>query len=282
MLYMDCHTHTAASPDGSGTVEQLCTRALELHLPVLTVTDHVEMNRFFSQGYYGTQPRNAWEAYDHVQVMETSLSNITALKGQYDGLTLLCGMEMGQPQDDFALSASVVQDQRLDFVIASLHELTGKEDFFNLDYAVEPVEPLLTSYFDTLYRICTWGKFDVLGHITYPLRYMVGEAGLNVDLSPYTDQIVACFDVLIREHKGIELNTSGLRQNYGKTFPDVDLLQLYHDMGGKILTLGSDAHCAQDLAKGIDTGARLAHEAGFTKLCYFVQHEPVWVSLDDV
>lgn len=99
MLPMDCHTHTRISPDGSGTVAGHIAQAEKLELPVLALTEHVEMNRYFPQAHYGTEPRNEWEIFDHAAVLEQSLEVVTAAKEQAaaNGLTLLCGMEMGQP-----------------------------------------------------------------------------------------------------------------------------------------------------------------------------------------
>lgn len=279
MLPMDCHTHTAISPDGSGTLTELVCRAEQLHLPVLAVTEHVEMNRFFSQAHYGIPQRNEWEIFDHAAVLEQSLETVTATKQKMSNTTLLAGMEMGQPNADFALSESVAKDVRLDFVIASLHELLEKPDFFCLDYAVESIPDLMADYFAQLYTICQWGKFDVLGHLTYPLRYIEGEAGIPVDLSALEEPIRACFHKLVENGCGLEINTSGLRQKYGKTFPTLTYLKWYHEMGGEILTFGSDAHCAEDLGKGISDGVKLAKAAGFTRACCFVRRNPVFITL---
>ena len=107
-----------------------------------------------------------------------------------------------------------MQDNRLDFVIASLHELKNKPYFYFLDYRTEDVPKLLEQYFSELLTLCQWGKFDVLGHMTYPLRYIEGEAGIPVDLSAYEEQIHECLQALVNNGCGLELNTSGLRQKY--------------------------------------------------------------------
>ena len=80
MLPMDCHTHTGISPDGSGTVAGHIAQAEKLELPVLALTEHVEMNRYFPQAHYGTEPRNEWEIFDHAAVLEQSLEVVTAAK----------------------------------------------------------------------------------------------------------------------------------------------------------------------------------------------------------
>lgn len=82
MLPMDCHTHTGISPDGSGTVAGHIAQAEKLELPVLALTEHVEMNRYFPQAHYGTEPRNEWEIFDHAAVLEQSLEVVTAAKEQ--------------------------------------------------------------------------------------------------------------------------------------------------------------------------------------------------------
>ena len=62
----------------------------------------------------------------------------------------------------------------------------------------------MEQYFDQLYDICRWGKFDVLGHLTYPLRYIEGEAGIPVPLEPYLEQIRCCFRALAENGRGTE------------------------------------------------------------------------------
>lgn len=172
-----------------------------------------------------------------------------------------------------------MHDSRLDYVIASLHEMHGKEDFFCLDYEKESVPVLLAQYFEELLQICQWGKFDVLGHLTYPLRYIEGEHHIAVDLSAYEEQIRACLKALVEHGCGVEVNTSGLRQPYGKTFPTMEILKIYREFGGEMVTVGSDAHCADDVGRDISVGIRMAQEAGFPYLCYFHEREPIYIKI---
>ncbi len=102
------------------------------------------------------------------------------------------------------------------------------------------------------------GKFDVLGHLTYPLRYIQGEQGISVDMTPFDEVIREIFTILISSGKGIEINTSGYRQKYGMPFPNLPYVKLFKEMGGEILSLGSDAHKAEDLGKGLHDSAELA------------------------
>ncbi len=280
MLPMDCHTHTDCSPDSDASIARMCDAARECGLKAFAVTDHIELCRFFPQGYYGTQPRNEEDFFDYASRYERSMQqNLAAKESACDGMQIICGIELGEPDADFGLADSLVQDKRLDFVIASLHELPGMLDFYFLEYEKLDVHKLLEAYFTELLKICEWGKFDVLGHLTYPLRYMIGDAGVSVELSRYTGYAAECLKAVIRNGKGIELNTSGFRQKYGMPFPHEEYLRLYRDLGGTLLTLGSDAHCPEHIGGGIIQGAELAKACGFDRVCYFLRHEPHFIEI---
>ncbi len=279
-MRMDCHTHTATSPDGFGSAITLCHQAIANHLDGLAITDHVELNRFFSQETYQCQPRNEWEFFDYEAVFQKAVKTASQCKQAFAGtLRVACGIELGETNADFALADRVVQHPDLDFVIGSLHELSDQEDFFSLTYTPETIPALMEQYFSELLTICQWGKFDVLGHLTYPLRYIEGEHGFSVPCSAYEEQIRQCFSAVIQAGKGIELNVSGLRQKYGKPFPTLELLRLYRELGGEILTIGTDAHCAADLGSHLSDGMQLAKEAGFRYLCWFERHQPQFTAI---
>ncbi len=280
MLPMDCHTHTSYSPDSDAPLSAMLDRAQAIGLQAYAVTDHIELCRFWPQGYYGTQPRNEEDFFDYAALYEASVAAFCAERERRNTqMQLVCGIELGEPNADFALAESVLKDCRLDFAIASLHELPEQLDFYFLDYQKEDPVKLLDTYFSELLRICEWGKFDVLGHLTYPLRYMSGDAGIVLPMERWREMIAECFKAVIRNRKGIEVNTSGYRQAYGKPFPELEYLQLYRDLGGTQLSLGSDAHRPEDVGAGIAEGAALAKQAGFDKVCYYLRHEPHFIDL---
>jgi HisJ family histidinol phosphate phosphatase len=190
-----------------------------------------------------------------------------AVKSAYEGrLKVLCGVELGQATFDEGLAASIISDRRVDFVIASLHQLPDKDDFAFLNYDGEDIDSLLREYFGEILKLCEWGKFDALGHLTYTMRYIEGEWGLKPDLSNLDGIIADCLRLLAEKGRGLEINSSGLRQRYGKAFPDLKYIKMFKEAGGEIITVGSDAHKTEDLGKGIKECAELAKEAGFKKI----------------
>ena len=280
MNLIDCHSHTVNSPDADDSVFAMCERASSLGLSAYAITDHCEANRFYSIEYYKGIP-NDHDTYDFDISFEKSMAENTSAKEKFAGkLNLICGIELGQGTHDLTVADKIVSDKRLDFVIGSMHELYGIEDFCFMDYSKYDVKELLHKYFKEIYELCIWNKFDVLGHLTYTLRYIEGENGIKVDLTPYNDIIREIFKLIIQNGKGIEINTSGLRQKYGKTFPALEYVKLFHDLGGEIISIGSDSHCTQDIGKGVAEGAEIAKAAGFKRLCYFKERKPVFINID--
>ena len=279
MQLIDCHTHTEISPDSDARIADMLAAAKAADLFAYAVTDHVELTRWYPQGYYKAHPRNEEDFFDYGDRFERAMQQNLRAKAEAENFTFVSGIELGEPDVDFVLAGRIYRDPRLDFVIASLHEMQGKLDFYYLDYAQEDVETLLERYFATLLTIAEHDCYDVLGHITYPLRYIEGDAGIPVDTAKYYDIIAEIFKAVIARGKGIELNTSGFRQKYGKPFPDGELLKLYRDLGGRILTLGSDAHSPEDVAGGIAEGAELARSVGFDRITYYMRHDPCYITI---
>lgn len=280
-MLIDCHNHTHNSPDGENeSVLERCARAAELGIGVLAVTDHCEVNRFFSLAHYGVEP-NGYDTYDFGRDFELSMQENTAAKAHTPaGVKLLCGIELGQATHELALAEHVYADVRLDFVIGSMHQLPGWDDFAFLDYSKVDAAALFHENLQEIARLASTDTYDVLGHITYALRYMAA-AGVHLELAPYREELAEIFQIVIAKGKGIEINTSGLRQAYGDTFPNLECLKLYRDLGGEILTIGSDAHSNLDLGKGIAQGLDIARAAGFTNISYFEKHEPQFLKLAD-
>lgn len=280
-MIIDCHTHTHNSFDADNdSVTERCERAIQLGLYAMAITDHCEVNRFYEKEHYKIDYAQKYDDYGFNKAFENSMSETTAAKEQYNSkLNLICGVELGQPLADSEVTKQILDDKRLDFVIASMHEMPGHDDFAFLDYSKENVPALLEQNFNEILKIAKWGEFDVLGHITYALRYIQGNQNILVDMTPYQNVVREIFKTVIERGKGIEINTSGLRQKYGDTFPSLEYIKLYHELGGEILTIGSDSHTTADLAKGVSEGIEIAKQAGFRRIAYFKERKPYFINI---
>ena len=263
----DTHTHTNCSPDGTDTAMMMCERAVKLGLYALTITDHCECNAYLQDGYDKTSAQS---------YLETRKA-----KSKYQGrLKVLTGIELGQPLQDPVAAHCALAAGDFDFVLGSTHNVALKDDFYFLNYDEEDVHRLLDLYLQEELELVEWGEIDSLAHLDYPLRYMTAEHIGQNDLRGYKEQVQAILDALIRKGKALEINTSGLRQVIGRTLPGFDVVKLFHDMGGKYITLGSDAHRWADVAAGIEEGMALAQRAGFTHYTLFENRQPRLIPIE--
>lgn len=257
----DTHVHSDCSIDGVDPATMLCERAAVLGLYSITVTDHCEANAYLSDRYDKAIRQSFFEAKKARAIF-------------CDRLRVYAGMELGQPLQDKEAAEKALSGCNFDFVLCSLHNLTGKEDFYFLNYTGMDVNSLLQSYFEELLETARWGGFDSLAHLTYPLRYIVGDYGISVNLSDYRKIIDEILLTLVQGEKALEINTSGLRQSFGRTLPEKEIISRFKELGGRYVTIGSDAHRWADLGAGVEEGIATAYKAGFTHFAVYEQRRP--------
>ena len=268
MLLADMHTHSDNSPDAENSVIEMCESAVRKGIGCFAVTDHCEIDLYRTE---------------HTDIaLRQSYFDILKAEDVFAGqIEILRGMELGNALCDRELAQQAVGHYPYDLVLGSLHHPEGVEDFAFLHYNTVDVDALLTRYFRELEEMARWGGFDVLAHLTYPLRYINGEYGRNVDVTRYRENILRILRVIVDRGIGLEVNTSGLRQRYGRTLPDVWCLKLYREAGGRIVTVGSDSHRARDIGANIPDGLRVVREAGFSEYCIYRNRRPVFIPLTD-
>lgn len=281
MNLIDCHTHTQFSVDSEADINKCVERAAELGLAAYAITDHCECNAWYPEEHY--TDKSVHDSFNYRKDFYGSVEAVTELKEKYaNKLNLICGVELGQIMHDTEAAAIAASDERVDFIIGSVHQVLGEKDFFYIDYekmSMDEIYDLLERYFKEVYELCRSGIPDVIGHITYCLRYMKQRHNICPNITRFDDIIAESFRVLAQNGKGIEINTSGLRQGFGDTFPDLRYVKLYRELGGEIISIGSDAHTPEDIGKGVAQGAEIAKLSGFTHLCYFKQRKPVFIEI---
>ena len=209
-----------------------------------------------------------------------SIDEVSKLKERFP--FLLCGIELGQPLQAPEAAAEITAWKELDFIIGSQHMNRECADFYWLKYdgmSDGEISSLLEDYYAQVLEMCRFADFDVLGHLTYPLRYIVGDFGRSYDAEHFEEAVREIFKALISRGKGIEINTSGLRQKINSTMPPLEYVKLYRELGGEILTIGSDSHRTADLGSGVETGAELAKAAGFKRIAYFEARKPLFIEI---
>lgn len=269
MYLADYHTHTRCSPDARNTMEEMAAAAAAAGLDEICFTDHVEPLE-----WNVTVPKTA--DYDWPELERAFARAKTAAGGR---IQLRLGIEMGDAPWDFAWAERQLERApELDFVIGSIHSLPPPEDcnlglFAPADEAAARAS--LERYLIQLERMVRWGKFQVVGHLTLPLRYLNERRGFHMTFDGFEAELRAILRLTVEKGLGIELNT-----NHGNTpLPDGKWLQIYRQLGGEIITLGSDAHRVSDVGRAIREGQELLRQCGFRRFCTFDRGEPVWHQL---
>ena len=200
-----------------------------------------------------------------------------ALDGQ---IRLRLGLELGEAPWNFAETEKMMASApELDFVIGSIHSLSQAYGWQDLYFAAsdDPVEcrTQIGDYLSLVLRLAKWGQFNVLGHLTLPLRYMNENRGLSVSFDGFESEVEEIFRTLIANGCGIELNTNRCHD----PLPDRKWLTMYRELGGEIITLGSDAHRPGHVGCVIRERQQLLRECGFTQFCTFEKKTPIFHAL---
>lgn len=262
----DSHMHSLHSPDAAGPVDALCRAALQKGLTGIAVTDHCDLGR---------QRPPDWQ-----ERLDGSLRDIQTAADAYRGkLEVRAGVELGQPLHEPELAREVLS-RPLDVVLASVHNLRGIDDFFDLGRGAAKKRELLTRYFDELLTMAEQADFDVLTHLTYPYCYLGYDAG-TPPIAEFEEALRAVFSALARRGKALEVNTSRILRPgaSGLAMPEAWELSLYRECGGELVTLGSDAHRADWVASGLKEGTALLKRTGFSQQVFFRGRKPFFYPL---
>ena len=276
----DYHLHTEFSDDSDTPIEAVVERAIALGLNEICITDHVD---------YGA--KTEWRsANDLLWIQGIRQKNVPysmyfarldALRAQYGSrISIRSGLEFGMQTTTIPQYTAVVERYRreLDFVLLSVHEIDDLE-FWNQDFqrGKTQEEYNLRYYRELLALVEKFKDYSALAHLDLLARY--DQNGLY-PFDKVREFVVAILERVILDGKGLEVNTSSWRYELGDTTPSREILRLYRDLGGRVLTLGSDAHTPGQIAEHFaDARAILRDELGFKEICAFDKMTPTFHEL---
>ena len=266
MYLADYHTHSSCSPDAHFPMEEMARAGVRAGLRELCFTDHVETVE--------TDEIRTGAGWDELQ-------SCFARAGQaVPDIQLRLGMELGGASLDTAAADAIMDNAPpLDFIIGSVHALSNRYDRKSLYYfrcrSESEARLAIADYLSEAEKLARWGRFDVLGHLTLPLRYLNENQGMHMTFDGFEEQVAEIFRLLIAGGRGIEVNT-----NRGNTpLPDARWLRLYRELGGEIVTIGSDAHSPEYVGCAVAQTQALLKDCGFTHFCTFQNRRPAFHAL---
>lgn len=251
----DYHLHTSFSGDSDTPMEEMIIKGIERGLTQMCFTEHHD----FDYPIWGDFPAGFFELNP-----DSYLYDFLRYKEKYaDKIKLCFGVELGMQPHLSKRNAAFAKAHDYDFIIASSHLCNGKDPAFESFYEGKSQEEGYREYFESiLENLKTYSNFDVYGHLDYVVRYGPGkDEGYSYE--KYRDVIDAILEKLISNGKGIEINTKGLASGLRDVNPCTTIIRRYKELGGEIVTVGSDSHTPESIAAYFDRAAAILTECGF-------------------
>lgn len=267
-MYKDYHVHSAYSHDSVYDAEQIVKDAIALGMDELCFTEHADYE-IKEDGRIVSRKKE----FDFLEYQ----NHVRSLNEKYSDIDLKVGMEFGVEKTCVSAFEEVFDMMDLDFVILSCHQINA------LGFAHQKFQKGKTqkeyneAYYECIYEsMKAYKNYSVLGHLDLVSRYDLNGVYPFECIKPQIEKILK---LAIQDGKGIELNTSHLRYGLKDTTPCKDILLLYKELGGTIITVGSDTHKKEHLGEWIQEGYAYLKELGFEYVCTFEKMKPIYHKL---
>ena len=264
-ILSDCHIHTDYSADCETKTRQQIDRAAELGLKHICITDHHDYDAVSDGGK------------EFLLDFEPYFVEMNEIKKEYEKrIEVLIGVELGLQLhiSDYLCSLVDKYNDKLDFVIGSSHFVDGIDVLSTSFFEGREEKESYERYFEaTLNRIRRLDCFDTFAHLDYVVRYGPNK-NKYYSYEAYRQYIDPILELLIKKDKALECNAGGYRRGLGQPNPSKDVFKRYYEMGGRLITIGSDAHKPEAIGYPFDDVAQLLSECGFKEYAVYKNRKP--------
>ena len=249
----DTHLHTEFSTDSNMQAEDVAKLAKDNGIGII-ITEHLDLDYPDNPEAFIFDFKEYFAKFDHLR-----------------SDNFLLGVELGLRPECSRKNTLLVQGQSFDEIVGSIHVVDGS-DVYRPDFtAGRPKEETYRQYLQAmLASIETFDDFDTLGHVDYICRY-VKYAEPEIDLAVFYDEWTAVCQALIAKEKALEINTRRLGNSAAVTALTA-LYKRYKELGGKYVTIGSDAHNLPDIGKNFAAAFTMAEQLDLQAV-YFKQRQ---------
>lgn len=259
----DFHMHSTVSYDGHNTPEEMLHAAIKAGLREICFTDHRDFDPLDPAHELAFDMQRYSHGYDHLQA---------------EGIKIRRGFEFGMLPDNREQLEWDLAQRSFDFVIGSTHFTDGLDPYFDPFWQGKTMDEAELRYFENVLAcVKTHDGFDVLGHLTYISKAWANPTNRPIRYDDYREITDEIMKVLVHKGKGMELNTSG-KDPVGVYLPSVEYLKRFKELGGSIVTVGSDAHNTERVGQYCREACQLAAEI-FGYVCTFERRTPIFHKL---
>lgn len=267
----DYHLHSSFSGDSETPMEDMIRQGIASGLTALCFTEHMDLDYVYEL----PQEEGMFELN-----AESYRQALFAFREKYrERIQLLFGIELGLQPHLAERLLTYTDNYDFDFIIGSSHLCNGKDPYYPSFYKGRSDEEAYREYFlSILENLKVFDNFDVYGHIDYVVRYGKTKDE-NYCYEAYQDIFEQILKVLIQKGKGLEINTGAISYGLKELNPCTAILRRYRQLGGELVTVGSDAHDTQNLARGFDRAAQILKDCGFRYYTVFEKRKPSFLPL---
>ena len=256
MILTDCHAHSSFSSDSSTPVEVMIEKAISYGFTYFYLTDHMDFDF----------PDNE-EGLDFVFNPSEYFERLSKLKLAYrDKIEIRAGIELGLQTTESVKKQirELLDTYSFDLIIGSTH-LVDNLDPYHLAYWNErSEEEALNRFFEATYdNITTLPKINVLGHLDYAIRYSPSK-GVNFTYETYKTILDKIFCFIIENNIALEVNTAGFKHGLNKPNPGPDVIKRYLELGGSMISIGSDGHVPEYYGYKFDETRKMLLDLGIS------------------
>lgn len=262
----DFHMHSSFSSDAEFEPEAMIQEAIRRGLQTICFTDHQDKD------YQGGSLSFTFDTESYFRTMQR-------LQQEYrEKIDVRIGVELGLQPHLGEYYKQYVSQYPFDFVLGSVHVIQSEDPYYPQFFEKRTDrEAYEAAFLATLENIRAVSEFDVLGHLDYIVRY--GRSIESYSYSTFSDLIDEILRELIDRGKGLELNMAGYKYGLGFGHPHPDILKRYRELGGEIVTVGSDGHRPEHLVYAFGLVSEILHSCGFQYYTEFKGRKPVFQQL---
>lgn len=270
-MYFDYHVHTIYSDDSDYPMEDVIKDAIAHGIEEICFTDHVDYGvKWDHDGLSEEEKKHIVLNVDYPAYFE----EIEKWKSRYgDRIKIRRGLEFGIQQHTIVQFEKLYETYDMDFILLSCHQI-GDLEFWNQAFQKGKTQQEYNEqYYEAILHVMQhFTHYSVLAHLDLIKRY--DEQGI-FPFEPVRPLVTEILKKAIADGKGIEINTSSFRYGLPDLTPSREILRLYRDLGGTILTIGSDSHMPCHLGAHIPEVIQEVKEMGFPGICTFEHMKPM-------
>lgn len=271
MIFPDYHLHSCFSSDCKTMPIDIINQAKAKGLTSVCFTDHHDIDFPILESEPDIDFQLDIEAYH---------KELTQLRDSVQDFDLKIGVELGvmpNVTDKAALYAK--KHNELDFIICSTHVVDGIDPYYPEYFNSKTDKQGYLRYFEEILNTVTnFRDYNVYGHLDYIVRYGKNKSD-SFDFSDYKDIMNEILKTIIDSGNGIEINTGSLYRGLKYPHPHKDILKMYKDLGGEIITIGSDSHDLEHIGYGFDVARELLLACDLSYYCTFSKRKPTFIKI---